>query len=92
MKKQPGFAVLEIVLVAALAAVVIGAVYLATSKAKPTTSSSPVKTTARATEPAQPGNIESAKDIDKSIKENDAETTTDIDSDLSQVDQDLKDL
>lgn len=89
LKNQSGIAVLEILLVVALVGVIAFAVYLSTQK--------PASTTTQSTKVSVPksqssGEIKSTSDVDTVIKENDADTTAEIDSELSQIDQDLKDL
>lgn len=90
MQSKRGFALLEIILVVALVAVVITAVYLATNKPKPVATNTTTKTAEQPKDTVS--DIKSTADIDTAIKENDAESTADVDSELSQIDQDLKDL
>lgn len=91
MKNQRGIAILEIILIIALLGVVGFGIFLATQKATPTSSTTPAKVSTTISD-SDTKPIKSTQDVDNAIKENEAESTDSIDSDLSQIDQDLKDL
>ncbi len=94
MKQPQGSIVVELVLIAMILAFVAGAIIFANNK-QPTTSNQAAVSTSKSV-PQQAttavGQITSAGDIDKSIKELDQESASQLDTELDDVDASLKSL
>lgn len=93
MNKPRGSILVELVLVAVILVFVAGAIIYANNK--PTKNNQAAVSTSnanpqQATTTVSP--ITSASDVDKSIKELDQESTTQLDTDLNDIDSDLKSL
>lgn len=93
MYKPRGTILVELVLVAAILVFVAGAIWYAGSK--PSSSNQAAVSGSKGTPtPTTPGvsQITSASDVDNSIKELDQESTTQLDTDLDDIDSSLKSL